>query len=659
MSDPAPDALPDVQHIVVVMLENRSFDNVLGWTYGYTPPHFIPDTPMARYNGLQGLDLQRYTNRVVLADGTIAGFPPTRGFSTTAIKGVPYLLPPPHDPHEEFDRMSRQIYGPWNRHLPPVVGPDGNAPPGAKPTMDSFAMDYQNALGVSSATKDDIARVMECGTFDQVYPLSVLAHAYAVSDAWFGATPTQTNPNRAFMACGTSQGLVNNAENGINTFTAPTIWNRLSALGKSWRIYWENTFYPDEGTQPWTRQCFTQLNAFGEEYFPRIGAFHRDAKLGRLPFFSFIEPSWTLEEWKAGSLEGWQGSDLHPPGDIRPGLQFLSAIYSSLVSNPAAWAKTLLLITFDEHGGTFDHVPPPDDVTPDMPHPSGFRFDRVGPRVPTLLVSPMVEAGTVFRSTKPRAGGRSFPYDHTSIPATILKLAGAKPEEYGLYDRVRVAPTFEGVLRRAKAPRTDVALGEPGGDWTHEAEPGADDLVRYGEPFRLRCASPGSSQGWYVTGTSTEDGKYLQLTSDVAKAYRFRFTVGYSGQPGFPSDAFVRTPGLVYLQYAASWAPDARNEAYVRVADDKVEVAKYCTFGKDDGWWYSEWYVTQAGLRRLGWGLTWGAPITLEYHALNSNTHWLPRKMIPHDTWEGHWLAVGDDADFGNPDVGRWILERA
>lgn len=651
-------ALPNVEHIVVVMFENRSFDNVLGWTYSFRPPHFIPDTPYARYNGLQGLDLSRYTNNAYMADGkTIAGFRPTRGFTTTAIGGVQYLLPPPVDPHEEFDHMSRQIYGPWERFRPPVVGADGNAPAGAKPTMDSFAMDYQDALGVGSATTEQIARVMETGTYSQTYPFGVLARAYAVSDAWYSSTPTQTNPNRAFMACGTSQGWVDNGSEGLNQFNVPTIWNRLTALKKTWKIYWENTFPPDETDgQPWTRRCFTKLSDFGDECFPHVSAFHRDARLGRLPFFSFIEPSWTLEKLD----EGFQGNDLHPPGDIRPGLQFLSAIYTSLVSNQAAWARTLLLVTFDEHGGTFDHVPPPDNVTPDQSWPHGFRFDRVGPRVPTLLISPMVEPGTVFRSTKPPSNGRSYPYDHTSIPATILKLAGVKPEQYGLYDRVEVAPTFEGVLRRANNPRTDVQLGEPEGDWVYSAEPTADDLVRYGDAFLLRYDGTGPTKGWYVkTGASTEKGQSLWLVRQREEACPFRFTLGYSSDGfKFPFDTFVRTTGVVHIQHAASWAPDSRNEAYLRVPDTKREVARWAELGRDDQWWYSSWYISNVNRAMLGWGLTWGSVVTLEYHALNSNTHWLPRKLLPYLDWSTYYLAVGDDGDFGNPNVGRWIIER-
>jgi len=552
--------------------------------------------------------------------------------------------------------MSRQIYGPWDLGFPPVVGPSGNAPPGAKPTMESFASDYQNAVAASRSTHTDVSRVMETGTYADTWPFGLLAHAYAVSDAWYGATPTQTNPNRAFMACGTSQGWTDNGSKGFNSFTAPTIWNRLHHAGKTWKIYWENTFLPQVGKKPWTRECFTQLSSFGDEYFPHIGAFHRDAKLGRLPFFSFIEPSWTLEDYFDGDLEGFQGNDVHPPGDVRPGLQFLAAIFSSLVSNQEAWAKTLLLVTFDEHGGTFDHVAPPDNVTSDTNHPPDkFQFNRVGPRVPTLLISPMVEAGTVFRSTQPSSGGRSFPYDHTSIPATVLKLAGLSPDEYGLFDRTKVAPTFEGVLTRASDPRTDTSHGTPGGDECEETQAAASDLVNYGDAFRLRYASPGPLRGRFVSGNSYDDGSYLWLSSSPQSAFAFRFTVGYSGKSHVPK-TFVRTTGLVYLQIYDSSPSDSRNSGYIRVPDSVFD--DYCELGKDDAWWYSQWYISLADRERLGWGLTWGAEVTLEYHALNSKKHWLPRKMITRESGSTYYVGVGADADFANASAGRWTIER-
>src|SRR5207247_5792593 len=120
------------------------------------------------------------------------------------------------------------------------------------------------------------------------------------------------------------------------------------------------------------------------------------------------------------------------------GRQFVSEVYSALIANADAWQGTLLVITFDEHGGTYDHVDPGwGAVTPDQYRgPDGFAFDRYGVRVPTLLISPWVSAGTVFRSPS-----STLKFDHTSIIATILGWCGADPAKAGLGARAPGPPT--------------------------------------------------------------------------------------------------------------------------------------------------------------------------------------------------------------------------
>ena len=100
---------PRIKHIVVLMLENRSFDNVLGWAYATSrPSHFTPPGSTKRYNGLQGPGLNRWANPVKVGNATV-WIPPKRGFSMTSIGGVSYLMPPPVDPNEKFVHMTRQI----------------------------------------------------------------------------------------------------------------------------------------------------------------------------------------------------------------------------------------------------------------------------------------------------------------------------------------------------------------------------------------------------------------------------------------------------------------------------------------------------------------------------------------------------------------------
>ncbi len=148
-------------------------------------------------------------------------------------------------------------------------------------------------------------------------------------------------------------------------------------------------------------------------------------------------------------------NDEHPPHDITAGEEFLHAIWEAVSQSPK-WNKILLVITYDEHGGCYDHVlPPTNAVTPDPasnPGAEGFHFDRFGVRVPTILVSPYIEPGTVFRAGVSDLG---TPYDHTSILATLRDWL-AIPDSLMLPSkRIAAAPHLGPVLTRT-TPRIDL-----------------------------------------------------------------------------------------------------------------------------------------------------------------------------------------------------------
>jgi phospholipase C len=181
--------------------------------------------------------------------------------------------------------------------------------------------------------------------------------------------------------------------------------------------------------------------------FVGIQDFYRDASKGTLPSYSFLEPQF--------SPPGQ--NDQHPPIDIRPGEKLIADVYNAVVNSPQ-WKETLLVITYDEHGGTYDHYPPPGHATPPdgvgAPGQFGFRFNRFGVRVPAVLVSPYIEAGTVCRP----AGRTPFdrtPFDHTSIIATVRNCLGL----FGtLTARDKAAPDLSCALTlgRARADKPKV-----------------------------------------------------------------------------------------------------------------------------------------------------------------------------------------------------------
>ncbi|WP_437879072.1 alkaline phosphatase family protein [Sorangium sp. So ce513] len=496
-----------IEHVVLVILENRSFDSILGWLYadqGDGPALNIPEpSPGARrFEGLQGLDLAAFTNVA-------------EGLSVAPVKGASALNVPCVAPNEEFAHINVQLFG------------KERVEPGDTPTMNGFVQDYVAALKKSGVAHKDPAviralagEVMESYTPDQLPVINGLAEHYAVCDMWFSSVPSQTNPNRAFAFCGTSLGLTDNGwlekdpraklieekiglGLGDDQFETKTLWNALHDAGHDdWKIYWQTSTLPRKisfaltggktGLQPlverivklaedldadhqdylielssgelpscYTYRLFRGLHAIPdvERRFARMEEFHEQARAGKLPRFSVVEPFWTVSEESTDvswiqSLATALGNDYHPPGNLSAGEAFLQSVYMSLIANREAWEKTLLIVTFDEGVGTFDHVPPPAAVPPwgsgrpgfETQH--GFNFDRYGVRVPAILVSPRIQRGTVFRST------REQPYDHTSIIATILKWYGEERQLPSFMARAAGAPTFEGVLT-LKEPRRD------------------------------------------------------------------------------------------------------------------------------------------------------------------------------------------------------------
>ena len=263
----------------------------------------------------------------------------------------------------------------------------------------------------------------------QLLPIiSGLAKGYAVCDHWYASVPTETLPNRAFVSCATSQGHV--ADKTFTTCTAPSIYTALGKANATWAIYGYNA-------PPLTRGSVADITNAPESHFGTFADFQTAAKSGTLPNYTFLEPEW-----------GAKGNSQHPNYDVSKGEQFMHDIYYTLFGS-AIWPQTLLIITYDEHGGCYDHVPPPENaVAPDnSTGEDGFAFTRFGVRVPTVLVSPLIPAGTVFRTTSPT------PFDHTSILATLEKRFGLPP----LTKRDAAAPDIGNVLSLATA-RTDDPL---------------------------------------------------------------------------------------------------------------------------------------------------------------------------------------------------------
>lgn len=386
----------DIQHVVVLMLENRSFDCMLGKLY----------ENRADFDGLSGTE----SNTWHKPDGSMLNVEVWKD-QTLDAKAV--CIPDP-DPGESFTDMNMQIFG---------LGPDGKANSG-HPTMTGFVDNYMRQP--SGTQSYDPYAVMHYFTPDQVPVISHLAKAFGVSDRWFASAPCQTWPNRFFVHTGTANGYVNNSPTHF-PYEMETVFNRLSEADKDWRVYFHDIPQAATLSKLWEATLTGHFRDFGAD-------FAKDAADGTLPAYSFIEPRYFTDS----ILENIP-NDEHPPHNVAYGEKLVADVYNAVRSGPR-WKQTLLIITYDEHGGCYDHVPPPRAVRPDDRDPNGFRFDRFGVRVPAVIVSPFVPPSSIIR-----ASGRT-PFDHTSIIATLQKSFDIK----SLTKRDAAAPNLIDALEALK-----------------------------------------------------------------------------------------------------------------------------------------------------------------------------------------------------------------
>jgi phospholipase C len=397
----ATNPLKRIEHVVVLMLENRSFDNLLGWLYDPGNPAPFPKAPPANFAGVSGKSLSN---------------PRLNGASVPVGKGKNVTAPFP-DPGEPFEDVYAQIYG-QKTTVPANEVPQPTMPP----NMLGFVYNYTLKNAGNLANADTI---MNCFTPDLVPVISSLALNYGLCDHWFASIPSQTLCNRSFVAAGTSSGYVNNDGGDGLLFIndTPTIFNLLSTTGKTWKVYCGG----------WTITSLVHLTqrqvwdfAVRPGYFAHVSDFLADAATaGGLPGYSFIEPNYM------DSLVHGPENDMHPEShpfqlfgrsNVEQGENLVYQIYNAVRKSPD-WDKILLVILFDEHGGCYDHAGPPDTshcsfaispdsvvIPPNKPGGTGFRFDRLGVRVPAIIVSAYTPPGSILNQS----------FDHTSILSTVV-----------------------------------------------------------------------------------------------------------------------------------------------------------------------------------------------------------------------------------------------
>jgi phospholipase C len=379
--------MPDpIEHVVVLMLENNSFDRMLGCM-------------TAAYPGLEGVNPDM-TRRPMNPDF------PDANHLFPQLKDAAYSISA--DPGHELDDVLRQLHN----------GGTG------------FVADF--AQHAPKAPNADKYEIMAYFTLGALPALHTLAENFLVCDHWFSSVPGPTWPNRFFVHSGTSLGHVD-MPNGffhpaIHLYDQATVYQRLGEARKSWRIYY--------GDVPQTLVMVEQLKYAA--HYKHLDTFVDDTSgaASDYPNYVFIEPYYF----------GAKQCDQHPPTDVRHGEALIAQVYNAIRGNEDLWRSTLFVLLYDEHGGFYDHVAPPDAVPPDQ-HTKQFGFDRLGVRVPAILVSPWVDQGILQTE-----------FDHTSLLQYVTQKWGLGP----LGDRTAKANSFGDALLMRTTARQDCPTNLPG-----------------------------------------------------------------------------------------------------------------------------------------------------------------------------------------------------
>jgi phospholipase C len=406
--------MPQIRHIVVLMMENHSFDNLLGRV-----PYEINDR-----RGVDGLTFRRGRSANFNRDKYGARHFAIRPGSPCQQRGVPSQSW--NASHESFD-------GGLNDGFVRASGPT--------------AMWYwdRNTLPFSYS----------------------LARHFPIGQRYFCSVLAQTYPNRRFFFTGTASGTI---ATDSRTFSTPaangSIFDRLDAHHINWGIYFQNL--PSAAIVPGALAGRSgRLHNFSQ--------FATDVGAGRLPQFTFIDPNYTT-------------TSQENPQDVQVGEQFIAQVVKALMRAPT-WRHTALFITWDEHGGYYDHVPPPRAIKPDSVPPrlkSGDApggYDRYGFRVPLFVVSPWARPGYVSGVVQDHTSITAFIERKWNLPAMTFRDANAQPmtdyfdfrhAAFAKPPRLAAAPSLGPGLARCNAQ----GLSPPLPPGAHAAETDVGRLLR-------------------------------------------------------------------------------------------------------------------------------------------------------------------------------------
>ena len=376
----SPDALRRYEHIVVLMMENRSFDHYFGHL---SMPTSLGGEGRTDVDGLKGNEAQ-YLQR------TIGGEVEKFGLFHAATRKIGDISHEWDDCHLQFNNglMNGFIQAHFN---------------------DMLRGNKANCGSKCAAIGDPMAYYKRQDT----PVLHELFDNYALCDRWFSSVMGPTWPNRFYLHAGTSMGIRTNDK--MDTDSKPndpgetrTIWHELrskcvNAVNYTMDVAWNQGGFGIFNSTP-TRSVYKHAappRDHGGAPSNPPESFEEACERGTLPSVSIIDPAFIFAP-----------CDDHPPHDIKAGQAFISSIYKLLTKNPKQWEKTLFIITYDEHGSFYDHVKPPTVAEEERPE-----FQQLGFRVPALVIGPHVKKNYVSH----------VQYDHTSFLSTVTRRFGLDP----------------------------------------------------------------------------------------------------------------------------------------------------------------------------------------------------------------------------------------
>ena len=425
-------AAPKIEHVFVLMFENRSFDHMFG------------------FSGITGVDVDG--NPAVFNEGfdpmVNKNVDPTTGTDVPVSEGAEFFLKGvDKDPGHEFENTLTSLAG---------AGATYSPVPGGYPAINNsgFIENYQAA--------HTPARIMKCFSESNLPILNRLAREFAICDHWFSSLPGPTWPNRFFALAASSGGLDDSPSTldivGATTvngyrFENGNIFDLLDDYCIDWKIF-EGDEFPVSFAL-----AGMNLNALQG----RFKDFEDFATEVNKPDFSdqfiFIEPKYGAHGFDVtGPGDFACGNSMHPLDDVRRGELLVKHVYETIRNSPH-WEKSMLLVMFDEHGGFYDHVAPKSAVPPgDLINTdyvkNHFQFDQLGVRVPALVISPYTPKNVIDNTE----------YDHTSMLATVERLFGMR----NLTNRDKHANDLLHLLPLS-TPRTDAPTSLP--DVDHSQPP--------------------------------------------------------------------------------------------------------------------------------------------------------------------------------------------